>query len=92
MPAANPVVLGLVLSLPAAGPLRAAVAAALAARPDLRPGEPRGHLLPLTAETADPLALHRWLESLPGVLAVDVAFVEVDAPGGLSSSSESHAT
>lgn len=92
MSAANPVVLGLVLALPAAGPRRESCLAAIAARPDLRPGEPRGHLLPLTAETDDPLALHRWLEALPGVLAVDVAFVEVDQPATLSPSSESHAT
>jgi hypothetical protein len=92
MPAANPVVLGLVLALPAAGPLRASALAAIAARSDLRPGEPRGHLLPLTAETDDPLALHRWLEALPGILAVDVAFVEVDQPATPSPSSESHAT
>ncbi len=92
MPAAHPVVLGLVLSLPATGPQRASALAALAAHPDLRPGEPRGHLLPLTAETVDPMALHRWLEALPGVLAVDVAFVEVDPPAPPSPFSESHAT
>lgn len=77
MPAENPVVLGLVLSLPPAGPVRDTLFAALNARPNLRCGQPQGHLLPLTAEAEDAMELHRWLEALPGIGAVDVAFVEV---------------
>jgi hypothetical protein len=79
MPATHPVVLGLVLALPAAGPRRDALLAALAGRPELRLGSPQAHLLPLTAEVGNPMELHRWLESLPDVGAVDVAFVEVAA-------------
>lgn len=77
MPAAQPVVLGLVLALPAEAAPRDALLGRLQARPGLRLGSPQGHLLPLTAEAADPMELHRWLEALPGMGAVDVAFVEV---------------
>jgi hypothetical protein len=80
MPVVNPVVLGLVLSLPPPGPIRESLLASLAAQPALRLGAPQEHLLPLTAEAADPMELHRWLEALPGIGAVDVAFVEV-SPG-----------
>lgn len=79
MVAPEPVIIGLVLTLPSAAADQAPVLAALAARPDLRLGEAQAHLIPLTAETTDPRALHRELENLPGVRAVDVAFVEVTA-------------
>jgi len=92
MSVAQPVVLGLVLALPAPGPRRDAALAAIAARPGLRPGELQGHLLPLTAETDDPMALHRWLEALPGTPAVDVAFVEIEPPTSPTLSPEPHAT
>jgi hypothetical protein len=80
MSAVKPVVLGLVLALPPPGSVRDSLLATLTAHPDLRIGAPQGHLLPLTAEATDPMELHRWLEALPGIGAVDVAFVEV-APG-----------
>ncbi len=79
MVAPEPVIIGLVLTLPLSTADQAPVLAALAARSDLRLGPPQSHLLPLTAETTDPHALHRELENFPGVRAVDVAFVEVPA-------------
>jgi hypothetical protein len=79
MVAPETVIIGLVLTLPPSAPDRAALLATLAARSDLRLGEPQEHLLPLAAETSDPQSLHRELENLPGVRAVDVAFVEVAA-------------
>lgn len=85
MVAPEPVIIGLVLTLPFAAADRAPVLAALAARSDLRLGEPSAHLLPITAETTDPRALHRELEAFPGVRAVDVAFVEVTADHPTSS-------
>jgi hypothetical protein len=92
MSAVSPVVLGLVLALPPEGPEREQVLAALAARPELRLGAPQGHLLPFTTEAADPMELHRWLEALPGVAAVDVAFVEVaDSAGDDLSPLSAHA-
>ncbi len=85
MVAPEPVIIGLVLTLPFAAAERAPVLAALATRTDLRLGEPSAPLLPLTAETTDPRALHRELEAFPGVRAVDVAFVEVTADHPASS-------
>jgi hypothetical protein len=80
------VVIGLVLTLPPSAEARSGLLTALAARSDLRLGEPQAHLLPLTAETSDPQSLHRELENLPGVRAVDVAFVEVTSDSSTATS------
>jgi hypothetical protein len=76
-PAAPPVVVSLVLRLSDDGVARQAVHAALAVRNDIEIGEQRDCWLPVVAETAQPQELHAWLESLPGVMFVDVTFVEV---------------
>ncbi len=84
----EPVVISLVLRLREEEALRTATLAALRAHIGLELGAVCESWVPLVAETPDPRELHRWLESLPGVASVDVAFVEVvpqpDAPRGLT--------
>lgn len=74
-----PVMISLVLRLSDDGLARQAVLGALMARGGLEIGELRDCWLPLVAETNQPMELHAWLESLPGVMFVDVTFVEVVA-------------
>lgn len=70
-------ILGLALTLdPAAAALPSTIAA-LHARPGLVLGEVQLPFAAVALETDDPRGDHSWLESLPGVVAVDVAFVEV---------------
>ena len=57
--------------------LRDAALAVLKTRADLQLGNLQDLWLPLVAETLSPTELHAWLESLPGVISVYVAFVEV---------------
>jgi hypothetical protein len=71
------VVISLVLRLSDDGVARQAVLAALRKRGDVEAGEQRDCWLPVVAETSQPRELHAWLESLPGVMFVDVTFVEV---------------
>ena len=56
---------------------RAAALSALNNHRGIQPGELRDCWLPVVAETDQPMELHAWLESLPGVMFVDVTFVEV---------------
>ncbi len=37
-----------------------------------------GHYLPIVIEDVDARSIHRWLESLPGVLNVDVVFCSTE--------------
>lgn len=82
--APEPVVISLVLRLSDDAFARDAVLSALRKRGGVEPGELRDCWLPVVAETKQPMELHAWLESLPGVMFVDVTFVEVvgdaDAP------------
>lgn len=71
------VVISLVLRLSDDGVARQAVRAALRKRGDVEAGDQRDCWLPVVAETSQPQELHAWLESLPGVMFVDVTFVEV---------------
>jgi hypothetical protein len=75
-----PAVVGLVLTLDVNETGLSATLAALAKHPELCLGGRHGPWLAATAVTNGPRVLHAWLEVLPGVLAVDVVFVEV-APG-----------
>lgn len=70
-------VIGLVLTFSDDAGTRAATLECLRAMPHLRLGSLQGAWLPLSAETEDPEALHERLSLLPGVLSVDVTFVEV---------------
>jgi len=70
-------VLGLALTLDVAAPALAETLATLRARPGLVLEEPRLPFAAVALETTDARGDHAWLESLPGVLAVDVVFVEV---------------
>lgn len=72
-------VIGLVLTLSADLEARARLVTTLRDTPHVRLGPPQGSWLPLSAETEDPESLHDWLAMLPGVVAVDVAFVEIAA-------------
>lgn len=72
-------VLGLVLTLDPASPGLPATLATLHAHPDATLEAPRMPYVALSIETADTRSTHAWLETLPGVLAVDVAFVEVSS-------------
>lgn len=81
-----PSVLGLALTLDIASPALADTLAVLRTRRGLLLEEPLQ--LPFAAvalETTDVRGEHAWLERLPGVLAVDVVFVEVladpESPG-----------
>jgi len=74
---ATDTITGLVLTLDASTCDVTALLGELRRHDSLCVGQPEGPWLPVTAETDDPRALHRWLESLPGVRAVDVVFVEV---------------
>ncbi len=73
----EPVLISLAVRLHEDANLRDAALAVLKTRPDLQLGTLHERWLPLVAETFSPLELHAWVESLPGVLAVEVAFVEV---------------
>ncbi|MBK8476143.1 MAG: hypothetical protein IPL39_07450 [Opitutaceae bacterium] len=73
----EPVVISLVLRLREEDALRTTTLATLRAQVGLELGAIRDSWIPLVAETPDPRELHRWLESLPGLASVDVAFVEV---------------
>lgn len=76
-PMPSPVVIGLVLTLATGTPAEAAALAALRTRAEIELGARQDHWLPLVAATPFPRELHRWVESLPGVEHVDVAFVEL---------------
>ncbi|MBK8477212.1 MAG: hypothetical protein IPL39_13225 [Opitutaceae bacterium] len=92
----EPVVISLVLRLHEEDALPTATLAALRAHPSLEIGTVCDSWVPLVAETPDPRELHRWLESLPGVASVDVAFVEVvpqpDAPRYATERAPSHSS
>ncbi len=76
-PTPSPAVVSLVLHLRDDVLLRQSALAALRAHPAVELGALSGALLPLVAEVPVPMEFHRWIESLPGVAYVDVAFVEV---------------
>ncbi len=60
--------------------LRAAALAALTQRADIELGELAGSWLPAVLESADPYGAFRELESIPGVVLVEVVFVGLDQP------------
>lgn len=70
-------VLGLALTFHPSSPALPNTLAQLRAHPGIVLDEPQMPFAALVLETTDPRRDHAWLESLPGVLAVDVAFVEV---------------
>jgi hypothetical protein len=70
-------ILGLALTLDPASPALPDTIAMLHARPGLVLGEVQLPFAAVALETDDPRGDHAWLESLPGIVAVDVAFVEV---------------
>ncbi len=72
-----PVVISLVLRLGDDAIAFDGVLSALRGRGDVEVGVRRDCWLPVVAETNQPMELHAWLESLPGVMFVDVTFVEV---------------
>ncbi len=76
-PTPSPAVVSLVLHLRDDVLLRRAALSALRAHPAVELGPVSGPLLPLVAEVPAPMEFHRWIESLPGVAFVDVAFVEL---------------
>lgn len=93
-PAPPELVVSLVVTLAPAAPARAAALAALRTRAELEIGALTEHWLPVVAVTPFPRELHRWVESLPGVTCVDVAFVEIadqpeSAPAAVRESSVS---
>ena len=76
-PLQAPSVVGLVLTLSSDEVLAASAAAEVGRWPGVELGAREGAWLALACETGDQMGLHRSLEALPGVLHVDVAFVEV---------------
>ena len=70
----------LIITLTALHVLRDSALAALAARPDLELGVPRGRWVPAVLVSADPYGAFRELEAIPGVELVEVVFVELPAP------------
>ncbi|MBE2214861.1 MAG: hypothetical protein IAE82_13390 [Opitutaceae bacterium] len=77
-------VLGLALTFDPTAPELPETLATLRARPGLVLEEPQMPFAALALETTDPRGDHAWLESLAGVLAVDVVFVEVLAEEALA--------
>ncbi len=77
MDAPDPVSVGLVITLSSTPGAGLAVRRALATLPDFELGAFSAHWIAAAATTADPRALHRHLENLPGVAHVDVVFVEM---------------
>lgn len=70
-------ILGLALTLDPVAPELPATLAELRSRVGAVLEEPQWPYAALVLETTDPRGDHAWLESLPGVCAVDVVFVEV---------------
>lgn len=70
-------VLGLALTFDPASPALVDTLARLRTRPGLTLETPQMPFVAAALESADPRTDHAWLEALPGVVAVDVAFVEV---------------
>lgn len=66
---------GLVVVLSGDAAARGQALAALVADPRCEPGVPADHWLPLAIEAEDPLAVQRWIESLPGVERCEVVFI-----------------
>jgi len=64
--------------------LRASALASLAVRADLQLGEPGGSWVPAVLESSDPRAVFSEIETLPGVVLVEVVFVELSHPLALS--------
>ncbi len=60
--------------------LRATALTALAARTDLQLGEPGGAWLPAVLDATDARAAFREIEAIPGVVLVEVVFVELSHP------------
>lgn len=76
-PAAPASILGLALTLDFTCREIVGTLSTIRARPGVELDEPRPPFVALVLETTDARADHAWLESLPGVVAVDVVFVEV---------------
>lgn len=75
-----------VVTLPAAKESAEAVQRALAAIPVFTLGERQGSRLPVVVEAPDGSTSrywHEWVEQLPGVIQVEVAFVSFDESGQL---------
>jgi hypothetical protein len=60
--------------------LHASALTSLAARSDLQLGEPGGSWVPAVLESPDPRAVFSEIESIPGVVLVEVVFVELSHP------------
>lgn len=76
---------GLVIELGEDATHAAAAWSVMSADSRLTLGEPQGRRIPAVLEVADAcdaMAAHDWLRTLPGVLAVQVVFVEVDEKPG----------
>lgn len=72
---------GLVITLSADARLATRVVARLGARPEFTAGERNGRWLPVAMEAGDAAqsrALHDWLRALPGVVFVDIVYVNFD--------------
>ena len=72
---------GLVITLSANAAKAAEAIATLRARPELTFGDRNDRWLPLVMETcgeAESRELHDWVQTLPGVEFVDVAYVNFD--------------
>lgn len=74
---ADPVAVGLVITLREASCLSASFVEALCARHDLTRGRCERHWFAAAALTDNPRGLHRALEAYPEVLQVDVVFVQL---------------
>ncbi|RME68451.1 MAG: hypothetical protein D6781_10950 [Verrucomicrobia bacterium] len=86
-PSAPPTVHGLVITLQDAEAATEAFRERLRARAEFYFGEQHGKWLPVSVITDAPRALHGWLEQQPEIAAVDVVFVEIDAPDSTSETS-----
>ena len=79
MDAPEPGLSSLIITLANTPTERAAALAALTARADLTLGEPGGNWVPAVLDSADPYGAFRELEALPGIVLVEVVFVELPA-------------
>jgi hypothetical protein len=72
---------GLIITLNADAELAAQAVASVSTRPEFMPGERNTRWLPVAMEARDDAEsrdLHDWLNALPGVDFVDVAYVNFD--------------
>lgn len=74
----NTCLTSLVVTLSPDPEVTARVQSEIASHESISAAPMEGHYLPIVIEDVDARSIHRWLESLPGVLNVDVVFCSTE--------------